>query len=164
MRGVRRVHDNIRGLRSPATALRCGAARRGQGCEAQPIVVATLLRVVRLGSFRNARARRSSRARGGLSSFRCRMSAASLDDIIRMKTAADRPQDRQDVIIWRGVMRRIAGQKRATGERDGAYLLVRSSVRKTGTPELASSRPTARGDSPSVSTAVEHSRRPPTRT
>lgn len=41
--------------------------------------------------------------------FGVEVSAASLDDIIRMKTAADRPQDRQDVIILREVMRRIAG-------------------------------------------------------
>jgi hypothetical protein len=32
--------------------------------------------------------------------------AASLDDIIRSKQAADRPQDRQDVLVMREMQRR----------------------------------------------------------
>lgn len=32
--------------------------------------------------------------------------AASLDDIVRSKVAADRPQDRQDVIVIRAMLRR----------------------------------------------------------
>jgi hypothetical protein len=38
--------------------------------------------------------------------FGVRLAAASLVDIIRSKEAADRPQDRQDVIILREMLRR----------------------------------------------------------
>ena len=34
------------------------------------------------------------------------LDAASLEDIIRSKEAADRPQDRQDVIVLREMLRR----------------------------------------------------------
>lgn len=38
--------------------------------------------------------------------FQIELRAASLEDIIRSKTAADRPQDRQDVLILRAMLRR----------------------------------------------------------
>ena len=38
--------------------------------------------------------------------FGVRLVAASLEDIIRSKEAADRPQDRQDVVILREILRR----------------------------------------------------------
>ncbi len=39
--------------------------------------------------------------------------AASLNDIVRSKEAADRPQDRQDVVIIREMLRRGEGSKQA---------------------------------------------------
>jgi hypothetical protein len=41
--------------------------------------------------------------------FGVRVEAASLSDIIRSKEAADRPQDRQDVLILREMLRRDRG-------------------------------------------------------
>ena len=38
--------------------------------------------------------------------FGVRVDAASLEDILRSKTAADRPQDRQDVVIIREMLRK----------------------------------------------------------
>jgi hypothetical protein len=38
--------------------------------------------------------------------FGVRLDAASLEDIVRSKVAADRPQDRQDVVILREMLRR----------------------------------------------------------
>jgi hypothetical protein len=38
--------------------------------------------------------------------FGVRLNVASLEDIIRSKEAADRPQDRQDVVILRAMLRR----------------------------------------------------------
>lgn len=38
--------------------------------------------------------------------FGVRLDAASLEDIVRSKEAADRPQDRQDVVILREMLRR----------------------------------------------------------
>jgi hypothetical protein len=38
--------------------------------------------------------------------FVVRVDAASLQDIVRSKVAADRPQDRQDVVILREMLRR----------------------------------------------------------
>lgn len=38
--------------------------------------------------------------------FGVRLEAASLEDIVRSKLAADRPQDRQDVVILREMLRR----------------------------------------------------------
>lgn len=38
--------------------------------------------------------------------FGVRLEAASLEDIVRSKVAADRPQDRQDVVILREMLRR----------------------------------------------------------
>ena len=40
--------------------------------------------------------------------FGTELLAASLDDIIRSKEAADRPQDRQDVVVLREILRRQA--------------------------------------------------------
>jgi hypothetical protein len=42
--------------------------------------------------------------------FGAELLAASLADIIRSKEAADRPQDRQDVVVLREILRRQAGQ------------------------------------------------------
>lgn len=44
--------------------------------------------------------------------FGVRMNVASLEDIIRSKEAADRPQDRQDVVILREMLRRRGGAAR----------------------------------------------------
>ena len=41
--------------------------------------------------------------------FGVRLDAASLEDIVRSKVAADRPQDRQDVVIIREMLRRRGG-------------------------------------------------------
>ena len=41
--------------------------------------------------------------------FGVEIEAASLEDIIRSKEAADRPQDRQDVVLLREMLRRAAG-------------------------------------------------------
>ena len=38
--------------------------------------------------------------------FGIRLNAASLEDIIRSKQASDRPQDRQDVLVMRELLRR----------------------------------------------------------
>jgi hypothetical protein len=38
--------------------------------------------------------------------FGAKLDVASLEDIIRSKEAADRPQDRQDVLILRAMLRR----------------------------------------------------------
>lgn len=42
----------------------------------------------------------------GFDVFGVQLAAASLEDIIRSKEAADRPQDRQDVVILREMLRR----------------------------------------------------------
>ena len=42
----------------------------------------------------------------GFDVFGVRLNVASLEDIIRSKEAADRPQDRQDVVILREILRR----------------------------------------------------------
>ena len=41
--------------------------------------------------------------------FGTTIDAASLEDIIRSKEAADRPQDREDVVVLRAMLRRRAG-------------------------------------------------------
>jgi len=43
--------------------------------------------------------------------------AASLDDIIRSKEAADRPQDRQDVVVMREMQRRAGVTERRRGRK-----------------------------------------------
>ena len=43
--------------------------------------------------------------------------AASLEDIIRSKQAADRPQDRQDVLVMREMQRRAAVARRRRGRK-----------------------------------------------
>ncbi len=43
--------------------------------------------------------------------FGAELLAASLADIIRSKEAADRPQDRQDVVVLREILRRRAGDE-----------------------------------------------------
>ncbi len=43
--------------------------------------------------------------------FGAELLAASLADIIRSKEAADRPQDRQDVVVLREILRRKAGDE-----------------------------------------------------
>ncbi len=40
------------------------------------------------------------------------LAVASLDDIIRSKEAADRPQDRQDILVMREMQRRAVGTQR----------------------------------------------------
>jgi hypothetical protein len=45
------------------------------------------------------------------------LAAASLDDIIRSKEAADRPQDRQDVLVMREMQRRASGRQRQRGRK-----------------------------------------------
>ena len=46
--------------------------------------------------------------------FGVRLDAASLEDIMRSKEAADRPQDRQDVQIIREMLRQRRGPKNGT--------------------------------------------------
>ena len=46
--------------------------------------------------------------------FGVRLHAASLEDIVRSKEAADRPQDRQDVQIIREMLRQGHGPKSET--------------------------------------------------
>jgi hypothetical protein len=43
--------------------------------------------------------------------------AASLEDIIRSKEAADRPQDRQDVVVMREMQRRMGVVQRRRGRK-----------------------------------------------
>jgi hypothetical protein len=43
--------------------------------------------------------------------------AASLEDIIRSKEAADRPQDRQDVLVMREMQRRMGVVQRRRGRK-----------------------------------------------
>jgi hypothetical protein len=54
----------------------------------------------------SAQVRSSARNAVGFDVFGVHLAAASLEDIIRSKEAADRPQDRQDVVILREMLRR----------------------------------------------------------
>jgi hypothetical protein len=45
------------------------------------------------------------------------LAAACLDDIIRSKEAADRPQDRQDIVLMREMQRRASGTQRRRGRK-----------------------------------------------
>ena len=56
----------------------------------------------------------SSAPRSRSNVFGVRLDAASLEDIMRSKEAADRPQDRQDVQIIREMLRQRRGPKNGT--------------------------------------------------